>query len=123
MLFRSDERGSWFETGNEHQAATRARDIIQDRFSEDISLTDLAHMAGLSPFHLVRVFEKQFGVTPHAYLTQTRVKRARQSLSGAERIVDIAVNCGFSDQAHLTRLFKRQIGITPGKYRNIIQNN
>ncbi len=119
----ADERGSWFETGNEHQAVARTRDIIQDCFGEDISLTDLARMVGLSPFHLVRVFEKQFGITPHAYLTQTRVKRARQSLAGTERIVDIAMNCGFSDQAHLTRLFKRQIGITPGKYRNILQNN
>lgn len=119
----ADERGSWPDTGSEHQAVTRARDIIQDRFDEDISLTELAQMAGLSPFHLVRVFEKQFGVSPHAYLTQTRVERARRSLIGTTRIADIAADCGFSDQAHLTRLFKKQLGVTPAKYRKIIQNN
>ena len=86
-------------------------------------LAELARMAGLSPFHLVRVFEKRLGITPHAYLTQTRVERARQRLATGGRIADIAVDCGFSDQAHLTRLFKRQTGITPGKYRKIVQNS
>jgi len=119
----ADERGNWPKDGKEHQAVNRARDIIQARFDEDLSLTELALLAGLSPFHLVRVFERQLGVTPHGYLTQTRVERARGRLSGASRIADIAMECGFSDQAHLTRLFKRQTGITPGKYRKIVQNN
>lgn len=119
----ADERGNWPVDGNEHRAVRRAREIIQDRFSEDISLSELARESGLSPFHLVRVFEKHLGVTPHGYMTQTRVERARQRLGSAERIADIAMDCGFSDQAHLTRLFKRQTGYTPGKYRKIVQNN
>lgn len=118
----ADERGEWPRRGNEHRAVNRAREIIQDRFGEDISLTELSHHAGLSPFHLIRVFEKQLGVTPHGYLTQVRVERAREKLSETDRIADIAAACGFSDQAHLTRLFKRQTGITPGKYRKILQN-
>ena len=101
----------------------RAREIIEGQYSEDISLTELGRLAGLSPFHLVRVFEKQMGVTPHGYLTQTRVERARQRLAGSDRMADIAHECGFSDQAHLTRLFKRQTGVTPGKYRKILQNS
>jgi AraC-like DNA-binding protein len=118
----ADERGSWPDTGNEHLAVTRARDTLQDRFSEDVSLTDLAHLTGLSPFHLVRVFKKHMGITPHAYLIQTRVERAKLHLNGARRIADIAADCGFSDQAHLTRSFKRQLGVTPGNYRKNIQN-
>jgi len=119
----ADERGGWPTDGCEHGAVNRAREIINDRFGEDISLTELGREAGLSPFHLVRVFEKQLGVTPHGYLTQTRVERARQRLAGGGRLADIAAECGFADQAHLTRLFKRQIGITPGKFRKILQNN
>ncbi|BDQ34578.1 AraC family transcriptional regulator [Pseudodesulfovibrio portus] len=119
----ADETGAWPEYGHEHHAVRRAREVIEDRFAEDMPLTELARLAGLSPFHLVRVFEKRIGVTPHGYLTQTRVERARQRLARGERIADIAAECGFSDQAHLTRLFKRQTGITPGKYRKIVQNS
>ena len=119
----ADKRGEWPKDGHEHRAVNRAREIIEDRYFEDISLTDLSRLAGLSPFHLVRVFEKQLGVTPHGYLTQTRVERARQRLAGNDRMADIAHECGFSDQAHLTRLFKRQTGVTPGKYRKILQNS
>lgn len=118
----ADERGEFPRDGREHRAVERAREIIRAQFAEDISLTGLAREAGLSPFHLVRVFENQIGVTPHTYLTQTRVERARDRLTGRERLADIAAECGFSDQAHLTRLFKRQIGITPGKYRKFLQN-
>lgn len=119
----ADEHGNWPDTGNEHQAVTRARDIIQAHYGDDISLTELGTMAGLSPFHLVRVFEKALGITPHGYLTQVRIERAKHKLTSADRIADIAAECGFSDQAHLTRQFKRQMGVTPGNYRKIIQNN
>ncbi len=119
----ADERGSLPRTGEEHVAVSRAKDLIQARYGDDISLTKLARTAGLSPFHLVRVFEKKLGVTPHAYLTQVRIERTRDQLSGTRRMVDIAADCGFSDQAHMTRQFKKQLGITPGKYRKIIQNN
>lgn len=119
----ADERGSLPETGDEHRAVTRARDLIQSCYGEDMSLTELSREAGLSPFHLVRVFTGAVGVTPHGYLTQVRVERARERLAGDARMADIAAECGFSDQAHLTRLFKRQTGVTPGKYRKILQNN
>jgi AraC-like DNA-binding protein len=109
--------------GREHRAVARARDVVQARFGEDLPLGGLAREAGLSPFHLVRVFERETGVTPHAYLTQVRVERARQRLAGPERLADIAAACGFADQAHLTRLFKRQTGMTPGNYRKNLQNH
>ncbi|MBU4192847.1 MAG: AraC family transcriptional regulator [Pseudodesulfovibrio sp.] len=119
----AEERGRLAGPGREHRAVARAREIIQAGYGGDLSLAGLAREAGLSPFHLVRVFERETGVTPHAYLTQVRVQRARQRLAGAERIADIAVECGFADQAHLTRLFKRQTGMTPGNFRKNLQNS
>jgi AraC-type DNA-binding domain-containing proteins len=118
----SDASGQWFRAGAEHRAVARAREVIRARLGEDLPLAGLAREAGLSPFHLVRVFERETGVTPHAYLTQARVERARELLSGDGRMADIAQECGFSDQAHLTRLFKRQTGVTPGVYRKNLQN-
>ena len=119
----ADERGRLSEPGREHRAVCRAREILQDRFGEDVGLGELAREVGLSPFHLVRVFERQRGITPHAYLTQVRVERAREMLRGRARLADIAAECGFSDQAHLTRLFKARYGVTPGRLRKILQNN
>lgn len=119
----ADERGAWSRTLSAHQAVDRAKEYIQASYGQDLTLGELGKAAGLSPFHLLRVFEKDLGITPHAYLTQVRVNRAKARLTNRERLADIAADCGFSDQAHMTRLFKRQIGITPGKYRNILQNN
>ncbi|WP_316898631.1 AraC family transcriptional regulator [Pseudodesulfovibrio indicus] len=119
----ADDRTGGVRAGREHRAVNLAREVIEARFAEDLPLFELARLAGLSPFHLVRVFELQLGVTPHAYLTQTRIERARRRLAGEDRLADIAMDCGFADQPHLTRLFKRQTGVTPGKYRKILQNS
>ncbi|MFH1914991.1 MAG: AraC family transcriptional regulator [Pseudomonadota bacterium] len=118
----AEERGGLRRHGQEHRAVARAREVIREEYGADLSLTALAREAGLSPWHLVRVFERATGVTPHAYLTQVRVDSARQRLAGVDRIADIACECGFADQAHLTRLFKRQTGMTPGNFRKNLRN-
>tara|TARA_B100000683_G_scaffold259677_1_gene283706 strand:- start:111 stop:965 length:855 start_codon:yes stop_codon:yes gene_type:complete len=119
----ADQRPHWHNPGNEHKAVNRARDFIQAEYARDTSLTELARQVGLSPFHLVRVFQKQMGVTPHDYLTQVRAERVRERLMGKDRLADIAADCGFSDQAHMSRSFKRHTGVTPGRYRKILQNS
>lgn len=118
----SHQSGSLRAPGKEHDAVIRARNYIRDCLGDDMSLDDVARAANLSPFHLVRVFEKNTGVTPHAYLIQERVRAARERLPLPARLADIAAELGFSDQAHLTRLFKRQYGVTPGAYRKMLQN-
>jgi len=105
------------------KAVALARDYIASRYEEDISLDDLSRAAALSPFHLIRVFEKQNGLTPHAFLIQTRLAAAKQLLEGTNRVADIAAQTGFADQAHLTRLFKLRYGLTPAAFRNFLQNS
>jgi len=102
--------------GNEHRAVRLARDFIQQHYQENVSLVQLARLAGLSPFRLVRTFTKQIGLPPHAYLNQVRVNRAKQLLANGQPIALVAYETGFADQSHLTRHFKRLFGLTPGQY-------
>ena len=81
-----------------------------------VPLGTLATYAGLSAFHLCRVFGEAVGMTPHAYQTQVRVRYAKSLLSAGLPIGLAAVEAGFYDQAHLTRHFKRIVGLTPGRY-------
>lgn len=74
----ADQQTDWPRHGREHAAVHRAQDFIQAGYADGVSLTELARHAGLSPFHLVRVFRKQIGVTPHDYLTQVRAEKVRE---------------------------------------------
>ena len=81
-----------------------------------IRLSELAELAGISRFQLVRAFVREVGATPHAYLVQRRVHLARRLLAGGRPIVEAAMDAGFADQSHLTRAFVRQFGVTPGRF-------
>lgn len=100
----------------EHPAVARAREYLEVRARENVSLRTLAEYAGLSPFHLARVFRTSIGMTPHAYQTQIRVRHARSLLRAGRPIDQVATEVGFFDQAHLTRHFKRIVGMPPGRY-------
>jgi AraC-like DNA-binding protein len=81
-----------------------------------VTLRALARFAGLSAFHLCRVFREAVGMPPHAYQTQIRVRRAKSLLAAGVPIARAAAEAGFYDQSHLTRHFKRIVGLTPGRY-------
>jgi AraC-like DNA-binding protein len=102
--------------GKEHWGVKIAREYLDEHAPENISLVSLASLVGLSPFHFCRVFRDVVGLTPHAYQSQIRVRRAKQLLSQNVPIAEAAVQAGFYDQAHLTKHFKRVVGITPGRY-------
>lgn len=112
----SDSKAEFREPGREGEAVYRARDYLMDNFSRNISLDELAGIADLSPFHLNRVFSREFGLPPHAFLTQVRVARAKSLLKQGASITETAIEVGFSDQSHFTRHFRRLISVTPGHY-------
>lgn len=87
---------------------------------QELTLSDLAALAGLSPWHFLRQFGKYVGLPPHAWLVQVRLQKAKQQLKQGLRIADVAVACGFSDQSHFNRHFKRAMGITPSQYTTAI---
>ncbi len=98
-------------------ALARARDYLAGHCTENVSLTRLATAVGLDPFSLLRGFSRAFGLPPHSYLLQERVRRAQALLRAGLSPAEVAAEVGFADQSHLTRHFKRILGITPGRYR------
>ncbi len=110
-------RGPSPPVGDERPAVARVRELIENRFEEDLSMEELAATARLSPYHFLRVFRRHTGLTPHAYLLQVRVDHAKQMLAAGTPIAETSAACGFADQSHLTRRFKSVLGVTPGQYR------
>jgi len=101
----------------ERSAVQRARDYLVANYASDIGLEELAAIAGLSRAHLIRAFRKEFHITPHSFLTDIRIRQARRWLQDGRQPAEIALECGFADQAHFTRHFKARTGVTPGQYR------
>lgn len=93
----------------------RVVEYIHDNLEQNLSLVDLATLANLSPSRFTRVFRQETGLSPHQYLIQARIERAKHLLrSGGEiSIGRIAHQVGFADQSHFTRHFKRIVGVTP----------
>ena len=108
--------------GREEASVRRVCDFLDARFDENLSIGDLAAVACLSPYHFIRVFARQTGLTPHAWLMQLRARKAKTLLDRGLAIADVAAQSGFSDQRHLTRTFKRILGYTPGQLRNSVQD-
>jgi AraC-like DNA-binding protein len=102
---------------SEASAVRRARDYLVENFASDIGLEELAGVAGLSRAHLIRAFRREFHITPHAFLTDIRIRRARRRLGEGAPPAEVAFECGFADQAHFTRHFKARTGLTPGQCR------
>ncbi len=92
------------------------KEFLDDFPQQDVSLEELADMAALSPFHFIRAFNKQFGLSPHAYQIQSRLRHAQSLLKRGVPIIHAAHQSGFHDQSHFHRHFKRAMGITPKQY-------
>ncbi|MBD2000600.1 helix-turn-helix transcriptional regulator [Leptolyngbya sp. FACHB-541] len=96
----------------------KVTDYIQTHLDQDISLADMAGILGLSQYHFCRLFKQSTGRTPHQYLTQCRIDRAKQFLSKPElTITEIAFEVGFTNHSSFTRLFRQCVGVTPKMFR------
>lgn len=94
-------------------------DMIENTLEQDLALADLAAQSGLSPYHFCRAFKRAMGSSPHQYVLDRRITRAREQLElGCNSLADIAYAVGFSSQAHMTSMFKKRVGVTPGRYRS-----
>jgi AraC-like DNA-binding protein len=93
------------------------RDALAGSARQAPSLDELAMLARVSKFRVVRHFRKRFGLPPHAWLSCHRAERARTLIRRGVPLATAAAECGFSDQSHMTRVFVRAYGCTPGAWR------
>ena len=105
------------QTNGDHARIRRVRDLIEDELGEDLALETLAAEAQMSSWHFLRVFRRETGATPHLYVLQRRLARARRLLEAGESLAEVAAATGFSDQSHLTNRFRRTYGVTPAVFR------
>lgn len=101
--------------------AHRAHDAmthIEATCSEPLSLGELARLAGLSPFHFLRVFRRATGTTPHQYVIGARLRLALRLLLDTDLpVTRIAFDTGFQDLSNFNHTFRRSVGCTPRAYR------
>jgi AraC family transcriptional regulator len=96
----------------------RVREFIDAQIPNEITISDLATLAGLSHYHFIRAFKDTVGLTPYQYVLSERTRRARALLSNpALSLADVAYGAGFSDVSHLNRVFRKFNGITPIAFR------
>lgn len=96
----------------------RAIEFLQDTYRLEFDLHRLAKAAGLSKYYLEKVFKEAVGLSPHQYILQLRVDRAKNLLASTSKsMVDISMELGFFDQSHFSNAFKRFTGVSPLAYR------
>ena len=114
---RATDRAHPNGADREPKRIAEAVSILQERFADDLSLTELAGLVELAPAYLCRAFKKSVGLPPHAYQISLRVARAKTLLSQGVTPAESARAVGFYDQSHLTMHFRRLLGVTPRHFR------
>ena len=98
----------------------RLSDFIEENLGNPLSLESMANQVSLNALYLPRAFKKAFGQTPHQYLLQRRVERAKVMLINTELpISEIALTTGFSSQSHLSHWFSKFTGVSPAAFRHV----
>lgn len=106
--------------GRAHEPAwlALARAQLDDTLGGTLSIREIAHTAGVHPVHLARVFRQRMGESPASYHRRRRLEHAAALMRDTRRsLADIAIACGFVDQAHLSAAFRRTFGASPRTYR------
>lgn len=99
---------------------SRVLEYIDDAIDGPLGLDELARLAGMPLLRFLRSFANAVGTTPHAYITERRLQRARSLLcSTDEPVAAIAADCGFAHQSHLGAVLKTRLGLSPHQYRTL----
>ena len=100
--------------------AARVKAHLGRTYLRKESLGDLAAAAGVSPFHLCRVFRRETGYTLHRYRTELRLRWSLQPLADGVDILTVALDSGFSHHSHFTAAFRRTFGLPPSAFRHAV---
>jgi AraC family transcriptional regulator len=111
-------RESLYRHASSPQSIRRVLDRLHDEFDVDLSLGALVGETGYSRRHFFRIFEDATGRTPHQYLLELKIKRAKELIQKTSMpLIDIAAKSGFSSQSHMSQIFRKYCGSTPGQIR------
>ncbi|MDR2925291.1 MAG: AraC family transcriptional regulator [Azoarcus sp.] len=92
--------------------------LLETRLEENLSLDELAARTGLDKFQIIRRFRARYGLTPHHFQMQNRIRHVRRACLTAASLTDLALLAGFYDQSHFIREFRKATGLTPSQYRH-----
>ncbi|MES2005249.1 MAG: AraC family transcriptional regulator [Bacteroidota bacterium] len=100
-----------------YKRIVQAKLFIDNHYSEEIDLTNIADEASFSKFHFIRLFKTIYGKTPHHYLIQVRIDNAKQLLTTSASVSSVCYSVGFTSITSFTGLFKKLVGLTPSAYQ------
>ena len=99
------------------------QDTIMEKPENIYLIEEMAEDSQVSPYHMIRKFKKAFGLTPHQFQIQCKVRKAQKLLETTKSIPEVAYEAGFCDQSHLDRCFQKIVGMTPRQYQDALINN
>jgi AraC-like DNA-binding protein len=99
----------------------KAKELLRDGYEKDVSLQELARLAGVSKFHFARCFKRETGLGPFEYRMQRKLSAARDLIRKGHLIAAVAQETGFSDSSHFSRVFKRYSGATPKEFADSVR--
>ena len=100
----------------------RVLDHIGDNLAEDLSLSELALVAGMSPHYFAELFRQSTGYAPHRYVLLQRIERAKQGLRDPKcSVIEAGLEAGFQNPSHFARVFRKFVGISPSRFHSEMQ--
>jgi AraC family transcriptional regulator len=102
---------------------TRVLDFVRTNIASDLSMNELAAIAGVSPSHFKTLFKQSVGMPVHQYVIRRRVEYAVELLQNDRSVLaDVALQAGFANQSHLARCMRATLGVTPGTLRRTLSS-
>ena len=107
------------ENKEEPELIKKVEEYINKNIEEQISLEDISKAVSYDESYITRVFKKKYGLTPHAYIINKRVQKAKEKLALSKdvNLAQLSNEVGFYDQSHFSKVFKKVFAMTPNKYR------
>jgi AraC-like DNA-binding protein len=97
---------------------SRAREFIDHCYDHPLSLDQISEKACFSRYHFLRLFRQAFNKTPHQYLIERRIEKAKELLKGDQlRVTDVCFEVGFQSLGSFSSLFQKRVGHAPVTYR------
>ncbi|WP_352401678.1 AraC family transcriptional regulator [Synergistes jonesii] len=92
------------------------KEYIKENFASAPSIEELANIVHISPFYLMRLFKEEVGLSPHAYINQLRINKAKEMIEKGTPLLQITYELGFTDQSHFSKTFLKITGVNPAHY-------